>query len=147
MRRFAVFLLWLLLIATATDAAEKWPSIGTFALPDGGTATVFVDGGNGLSRHGDFWTDRQKTLYSSAQKTSTGASFRSELDVYAYDCRGNRTALVSYSRYEGENLAGSVVDKLEHASPSDYEWRTPPSGSVLERASKIVCGLVAIRSR
>jgi hypothetical protein len=147
MRRLAVFLFGVLVIATAAGAAEKWPSIGTFALPDGGTAAVFVDGGNGLSRHGDFWTDRQKTLYSSPQKTSAGASFRSELDVYAYDCRANRTALVSYSRYEGENLAGAVVDKLEHASANDYEWSTPTSGSVLERASKIVCGLVAMRGR
>jgi len=147
MRKLAISLLWILVIASFADAAEKWPSIGTFSIPDGGTATVFVDGGNGLSRHGDFWTDKQKTLYSSPQKTATGASFRSELDVYAYDCRANRTALVSYVRYEGENLAGSVVDKLEHSSASDYDWSTPTPGSVLERASKIVCGLVAIRSR
>jgi len=147
MLRLAISLLWVLGIASAADAAEKWPSIGTFGMPDGGTATVFVDGGNGLSRHGEFWTDRQKTLYSSPQKTATGALFRSELDVYAYDCRANRTALVSYARYEGGNLAGAVVDKLEHSSVSDYEWVTPTSGSVLERASKIVCGLVTMRSR
>jgi len=147
MRRPAVFLLSVSVLTTAADAAEKWPSIGTFAMPDGGTATVFVDGGHGLTRHGDIWTDRQKTLFTSPQKTAKGASFRSELAVYAYDCRANRTALVSYTRYEGEDLAGSVVDKLERSSPSDYEWITPTNGSVLERASKIVCGLAAMISR
>jgi hypothetical protein len=147
MRAPTVSLFLLLIFAAATDAAQKWPSIGTFAMPGGGTATVFVDAGNGLGRHGDFWTARQKTLFSSPQKTPKDASFRSELDVYAYDCIGNRTALVSYTRYEGEDLAGSVVDKMEHSSPSDYEWTTPTSGSVLEAARKIVCGLAAMRSR
>jgi hypothetical protein len=147
MHRPAIFFLGVLVTVTSADAAEKWPSIGTFAMPDGGSAKVFVDGGNGLSRHGDFWTDRQKTLFSSPQKTSGGGSFRSELDVYAYDCQGNRVALVSYTRYEGENLAGSVVDKMEHSSANEYEWSTPTSGSVLERASKIVCSLIAIRQR
>jgi hypothetical protein len=118
MSRLVILITSLLAFAIATYAAQKWPSIGTFAMPDGGTATVFVDGGNGLTRHGDFWTARQKTLYSSPQKSSNGAAFRSELDVYAYDCTGNRTALVSYARYEGADLAGAVVDKMEHTSPS-----------------------------
>jgi hypothetical protein len=147
MRRLAASLTWLLVSATAIHATQKWPSIGTFAMPDGGTATVFVDGGNGLTRHGDFWTARQKTLYSSPQNTPKGVSFRSELDIYAYDCAGNRTALVSYARYEGADLAGAVVDKMEHSSPSDYEWITPTNGSVLEAGRKIVCGLAAMRSR
>ena len=146
MRKTAVLLLSVSAFASAADAAQKWPSIGTFAMPGGGTATVFVDGGNGLTRHGDFWTARQKTLFSSPQRTSTGASFRSELDVYAYDCTVSRTALVSYTRYDGENLAGTVVEKLEHSSPSEYEWTTPTTGSVLERSRQIVCSLAALRS-
>jgi hypothetical protein len=64
--------------------------------------------------------------------------------VYAYDCQGNRAALVSYTRFEGENHSESVVDKMERSSVSDYEWSTPTSGSVLARASKIVCELVAL---
>jgi hypothetical protein len=148
MRKIVVILVCLSCFAIAAVAAkEKWPSIGTFTVPDGGTATVFVDAGNGMTRHGDYWTARQKTLFSAPQKSASGASFRSELDVYAYDCQGNRTALVSYSRYEGENLAGTVVDKLERTSPSDYEWVTPTTGGVLEAAKKIVCGLAAMRSR
>jgi hypothetical protein len=147
MRKIVVIFVSCSVLAAAVDAAQKWPSIGTFAMPDGGRATVFVDGGNGLSRHGDYWTARQKTLFTSPQKTAAGASFRSELDVYAYDCAGNRTALVSYMRYDGQDLTGSVVDKLERASPSDYEWVNPTSGSVLDAAKKIVCGLIALRQR
>ncbi len=108
---------------------------------------VFVDGGNGMTRHGDFWTARQKTLFSAPQSTAGGAAFRSELDVYAYDCIASRTALVSYARYEGENLAGTVVDNMKHSSPSEYEWTTPTAGSVLEASQKIVCSLAAMRSR
>jgi hypothetical protein len=139
--------LWVLAGASAGYAAQKWPSIGTFAMPDGGTATVFVDGGNGLTRHTDFWTARQKTLFTLPQKAATGASFRSELDVYAYDCKGNRTALVSYIRYDGENLAGSVVDKLERSFANEYEWISPTAGSVLDAAGKVICSLIAFRNR
>jgi hypothetical protein len=105
---------------------------------------VFVEGSNGLTRHSGFWTARQKILFSSPQQTTKGASFRSQLDVYAYDCARNRTAHVSYLRYEGADLTGSVVDKMEHSSPSDYEWITPTTGSVLEAARKLVCGLAAM---
>jgi hypothetical protein len=147
MWKIAVTLVWLSAFAAAALAAQKWPSIGTFAIPDGGTAAVFVDTGNGLTRHGDYWTARQKTLFSAAQRSASGASFRSELDVYAYDCQGNRTALVSYTRYEGENLAGALMDKMERSSPSEYEWVTPASGGVLEAAKKIVCSFAAMRSR
>jgi hypothetical protein len=147
MCRLAVLLAPLLAFATVIHAAQKWPSIGTFAMPDGGTATVFVEGRNGLTRHGDFWTAKQKTLYSSPQKASNGTAYRSELDVYAYDCTGNRAALVGYTRYEGADLAGAVVDKMERASPSEYEWVAPTNGSVLETGKKIVCGLAAMRSR
>jgi hypothetical protein len=116
-------------------------------VPDGGTATVFVDTGNGLTRHGDFWTARQKTLFTLPQKAAGGASFRSELDVYAYDCKGSRNALVSYMRYDGENLAGTVVDKLERSSPNQYEWISPTPRSVLEASSKIVCSFIAFMNR
>jgi hypothetical protein len=138
MWKIAVTLVWLSAFAAAALAAQKWPSIGTFAIPDGGTAAT---------RHGDYWTARQKTLFSAAQRSASGASFRSELDVYAYDCQGNRTALVSYTRYEGENLAGALMDKMERSSPSEYEWVTPASGGVLEAAKKIVCSFAAMRSR
>jgi len=67
--------------------------------------------------------------------------------VYAYDCKGDRAALVSYARYEGENLTGTVVDKLERSSPNEYEWATPAAGSVLDAAKRVVCGFVAMRSR
>jgi hypothetical protein len=147
MRRTAILFLSVLAGPPAADAAQKWPSIGTFVMPGGGTATVFVDGGDGLTRHGDVWTARQKTLFSSPQPTATGTSFRSELDVYAYDCAGNRSALVSSARYEGENLAGTVVQKTERSSPGEYEWITPTTGSVLDAARKVVCGLAAMRSR
>lgn len=113
-------------------------------MPDGGTATVFVDLGNGLTRHGDYWTAMQKTLFTAPQKTASGGSFRSELDEYAYDCKGNRTALVSYTRYEGENLAGTIMDTLQPSSPSDYKWATTTTGSVLAVASKMVCGFAAM---
>jgi hypothetical protein len=147
MREIAVISVFLFTLATTTVEAQKWqkwPSIGTFVMPDGGTATVFVDTGNGLTRHGDYWTARQKTLFTAPQKTASGGSFRSELDEYAYDCKGNRIALVGYTRYEGENLAGTIVDKLEPSSPSDYKWTTTTTGSVLAAASKLVCGFAAM---
>jgi hypothetical protein len=147
MREIAVAPVLLLALATTTVAAQKWPSIGTFAMPDGGTATVFMEFGNGLTRHRDYWTAKQKTLFSAPQKTASGDSYRSELDEYAYDCKGNRTALVSYTRYEGENLAGTIVDKLEPSTPSDYKWATTNTGSVLAVASKFVCGFAAMSSR
>lgn len=108
---------------------------------------MLLDDGNGMSRHGDFWTARQKTLFSTPQQTSAGTSFRSELDVYAYDCTANRTALVSYTRYDGEGLTGAVVDKMEHSSAAEYQWVTPTAGTVLESARKLVCGLAAMRTR
>ena len=147
MREAVLILLSLSAIPAAASAAQKWPSIGTFAMPGGGTATVFVEGGDSLIRHGNFWTTKQKTLFSSPQKNGAGAAFRSELDVYAYDCTASRTALVSYTRYEGENLTGIVVERIEHSSPSEYEWTTPTAGSVLESARKIVCRLAAIDNR
>jgi hypothetical protein len=147
MREIAVIQVFLLALATTPVAAQKWqkwPSIGTFAMPDGGTATVFVDLGNGLTRHADYWTAKQKTLFTAPQKAASGGSFRSESDEYAYDCKGNRTALVSYTRYEGETLAGTIVDKLEPSSPSDYKWATTTTGSVLAVASKMVCSFAAM---
>ncbi len=147
MRKAVILLLWASAVPVAAASVQKWPSIGTFVMPGGGTATVFVDGGDGLTRHGSFWTARQKTLFSAPQQAAAGGAFRSELDLYAYDCAVSRTALVSYTRYEGENLAGTVVEKIEHSSPNEYDWTTPTAGSVLEKSLRIVCGLVAIRRR
>src|SRR6478735_7747996 len=96
MQRSSLLLLCALISAVAARATpmSKWPTIGTFATPDGGRATVFLDT-HSITRHGDFWTARLRTLFTIDQKNDGGESFRSEMDVYAYDCREARAALVS----------------------------------------------------
>ena len=92
MHRINFFVLCGSALAVTAHAASKWPSIGTFAVPSGGTAIILLDVAS-MTRHGGVWTARQKTLFSSPQKTAAGLSFRSELELYAYDCAADRTAL------------------------------------------------------
>ena len=143
MHRINFFVLCGSALAVTAHAASKWPSIGTFAVPSGGTAIILLDVAS-MTRHGGVWTARQKTLFSSPQKTAAGLSFRSELDMYAYDCAADRTALVSYTRYEGADVSGTVVEKKEPSSAGEYDWTNPAAGSVLEGARKLVCGLAGM---
>jgi hypothetical protein len=143
MHRVSIFLVCAATVAVTVHASQKWPSIGKFVVPSGGTATILLDTAS-LTRNGDVWTARQKTLYSAAQKTAAGLSFQSELDMYAYDCAVNRTALVTYTRYEGADINGTVVEKKEASSAGQYDWTSPSAGSVLEGSRKMVCALAGM---
>lgn len=146
---FTASLLWLCLLGAsapgATGKDARWFLVGTFADPGGeGWEQILLDTVS-LKPADGLWTITQQDLFSSAQKTEAGASFTSELDVYAYDCRANRAAVVSYKRYEHKELSGGVVDEMHNTSPREYKWLDPAPGSALEAARRVVCGLAGKR--
>jgi len=142
MQRSLLLLLCALISAVAARATpmSKWPTIGTFATSDGGRATIFLDT-HSITRHDHFWTARLRTLFTIDQKTDGGGSFRSEMDVYAYDCREARAALVSSVRYRSDDVTGAVVAEIKHSAPSEYQWSSTAPGSAMDVARRITCDL------
>jgi hypothetical protein len=91
-------------------------------------------------------TAQQERHFTDPQPTTAGGSYRSELDTDAYDCDGQRIAAISHVKYAGEKLTGDVIEKVDHPSPSDYEWSTPTAGSPVDQVLKMVCRLEAAKN-
>lgn len=91
---------------------------------------------SGVRRLGDVVLAWVKFSYDKEQSDSAKGSYRSMLQLWAYQCGLGRHALMQFAEYSGARGEGRVVasDARER-----YEWSYPEPDTIGEAAMKLAC--------
>lgn len=133
-----------MLAANPAQAAD-WRLLGESG-PAGNTITTLVDVSS-IKHREDLLTAWEKKLYAVPQKNSSnGRLFRSDLELWAFDCKDERVAIISFTDYEGEDIGGAAVSSVEMPL-SQLVWSFVSPGSVFEGGLKLVCGIAGRKEK
>jgi hypothetical protein len=90
----------------------------------------------GIRRQGDVVLAWVKFSYDKEQSDATKGSYRSMLQLWAYQCGLGKHALMQFAEYSGTRGDGKVIasDARDH-----YIWSYPEPETIGEAAMKIAC--------
>jgi len=90
----------------------------------------------GIKRRGEVVMAWVKFSYQKEQPSRVKGSYRSMLQLWAYQCTLGRHALVQFTEYSGVGGDGKVVasDSQDH-----YQWSYPEPDTIGEAALKVAC--------
>jgi hypothetical protein len=90
----------------------------------------------GVRRQGDVVLAWVKFSYDKEQSDSAKGSYRSMLQLWAYQCGLGRHALMQFAEYSGAGGEGKVVAS---DARDRYDWSYPEPDTIGEAAMKLAC--------
>jgi hypothetical protein len=90
----------------------------------------------GIRRNGDVVLAWVKFSYDEDQSDPAQGSYRSMLQLWAYQCGLGRHALLQFAEYSGAGGAGKVVAS---DARDQYQWSYPEPETIGEAAMKLAC--------
>lgn len=88
-----------------------------------------------------------RVSYNSDQTGVPGETYRSSLQLWAFDCRGERRALLQATGYAGPDATGKAVSTHMYSLDSANSWQHVAPNSMGEASLKFVCTHVPAPSR
>jgi hypothetical protein len=123
--------------------ASDWQTVAD--RPDGQIVTM-LDVNSIKNRNGTL-TAWLRVSYSSDQTGVPGETYRSSLQLWAFDCRGERRALMQATGYDGPDATGKAVATHIFTLDSNNSWQHVEPNSVGEASLKLVCTHLPSESR
>lgn len=90
----------------------------------------------GVRRQGDVVLAWVKFSYDKEQSDAARGSYRSMLQLWAYQCGLGRHALMQFAEYSGASGEGKVVAS---DARDRYDWSYPEPDTIGEAAMKLAC--------
>jgi hypothetical protein len=116
--------------------AADWTQVNTSQSEKGAVIVWYLDVSSIRVRQG-FQSAWLRKSYSAPQIYPSSAPYLSSEQLWLYDCKEERIAILTSNDFSGENGTGTMVD---HRPRTTLDWLDVAPESILESMFSLVCG-------